>query len=195
MSYNSTIRDKIGICVDCDDGRMKKLVSNRCQTHYSKYRNLISQQRIAQREATKDNVGLEEKELHDLISDLDAIYSRWLRLSSADENGNVVCFTCGNVLSWKKAHCGHYISRKTMFLRWDTRNTKIQDEQCNVYKYGNIAEYTKRLEAENKGITDILIEESALIHKWSREELRQMIAEYSSKIDVLKEERKTITNN
>ena len=193
--YNSTIQPKRGECVDCVDGRQKNLIAGRCQSHYSAYRNLISQQRISKREADKDGLSLEEKELQDLVNDLDAVFSRWLRLSNTDKEDNCECFTCGKKMSYKVMQCGHYIGRSCYFLRFDTRNTRVQCKTCNEFKNGNISEYTKRLEQEHKGITEILMEESRLVYKPSRDELRQMIAEYSSKIDVLKEERKTITNN
>jgi len=47
------------------------------------------------------------------------------------------------------------------------------------------AEFGKKLEIERSGITEILLEESRIIHKWSRDELLQMIAEYSLKVKAL----------
>lgn len=189
MSYNSTIQQKTGLCIDCNDGREKPITAGRCNNHYRTYRNLVSQQRVSQREAARENKTIEEKDLSDLIKDCDILYSRWLRMSSADKDGNCQCYTCGKTVSWKSIDCGHYISRRETFLRFDPRNTKPQCVSCNRMKDGNLSEYSQRLNKENPGITEILQEESNLVYKFTRDELRQMRTELSQKIDCLKLEK------
>jgi len=66
----------------------------------------------------------------------------WYRLSQADENGNVKCYTCGRTHNYKKVDAGHYIHRK---LGLDERNYKIQCGYCNQHLSGNMAVYTQNL--------------------------------------------------
>ena len=74
-----------------------------------------------------------------------------------------------------------------MYLRFDaSRNIRPQCHICNRSKYGMAAAFGKRLELEHPGITEILLTESRIIHKWSREELRGLITEFTQKLKMLK---------
>lgn len=75
-----------------------------------------------------------------------------------------------------------------MYLRFDERNCRPQCSDCNESKYGNMAEFTRRLELQNNGIIDILTEESRLVHKPTREEIRQVIATYTPLVKHLKKQ-------
>lgn len=120
--------------------------------------------------------------LQDLISDLDAVFSTYIRMNSSDANGEAVCYTCGHKTRWQQLHNGHFISRGCLYLRFDPRNCRPQCENCNCFKNGNLTEYAKRLEIENSGITEILKEESRMIYKYTTSELKELISEYSKKI-------------
>jgi len=69
-----------------------------------------------------------------------------------------------------------------MFLRWDLRNLKQQCEKCNRYDEGNLDIFAENLEEETPGIVDILTEESKMPHKWSRDELKEMLISIRSKL-------------
>lgn len=129
---------------------------------------------------------IEEDNLQDLIKDADAIFSKYIRLKYADEDGMVACYTCGNKKHWTLQQNGHFIPRANIFLRYDERNCRPQDSDCNEYKRGNMSVFNQKLEEERPGIVDILREEAALVHKTTREELRQLISEYSIKVKQLK---------
>lgn len=129
---------------------------------------------------------IKEDDLSDLISDADSIFSQYVRLKYADNNGIVACFTCGNKKHWTLQQAGHYMKRGHLYLRWDERNVKPQDRECNEYEYGNMAAFTQKLELECRGITEILKAESMLVHKPTREEIRLIIAEYTPKVKELK---------
>jgi hypothetical protein len=127
------------------------------------------------------------EDLGTLIEELDDVFSKYIRLKNSDANGICGCFTCANRVRWQEIQCGHYISRKCMFLRWDERNTAPQCSNCNCNKNGNLAIYGQRLELASPNITEILLEESRIVHKWSREELRSMITDYSKRIKLIKQ--------
>jgi len=42
---------------------------------------------------------------------LDSIFSRYIRLSYADNNGMVKCVTSGDMYHWKNIQNGHFITR------------------------------------------------------------------------------------
>lgn len=178
MAFNSTIRTKVGGCSIC--GKRGPLTKKQCQSCYWQGIRLKSVNKLAEKEVEQ------EDDLQDLIKDADTIYSKWLRMSTADKNGTVSCYTCDLNMRWQAAQCGHYIKRGNLFLRWDPRNTRVQGECCNIHKDGNYPEFTKRLELERPGITQILLEEGHLIYKPTRYELHQIIADYSQKIKQLK---------
>lgn len=139
----------------------------------------------------EDNKGIpdhSDNELDILINDLDLIFSQWVRLSHAGKDGVVSCYTCGLWMDWRKAQNGHFIPRANMFTRFDERNCRPQCETCNCHKHGNISQFTKRLNEEKIGITEILYEEAQTVYKYSRTELKGMIAEYSKKVGFLKED-------
>lgn len=137
-------------------------------------------------EAYNDGV-IQEDDLSDLIADADAIFSQWVRRSAADKDGIIKCFICGKRVHWKKAENMHYIKRgASLFLRFDPRNNKAGCHECNSLKSGNYIEYAKKLEVASPGITEILFEEGNLVIKPTRGEIRNIIAEYSGKLKLLK---------
>lgn len=77
----------------------------------------------------------------------DRAFSQYIRLSNADKNGYVKCFTCNKVGFWKKdgIECGHYVSRSNMSTRWLTANAKPQCTYCNQVLGGNLEIYRQRL--------------------------------------------------
>lgn len=129
---------------------------------------------------------VENEGFGDLIKDADVLFSKYVRMSAADKKGEVACYTCGTKKRWQEQQCGHYISRSNLFLRWDLRNVRVQCELCNCHKHGNMLTFGKLLEIEHPGITEILYEESKLVYKPTREEVKQIIAEYTLKIENLK---------
>lgn len=129
---------------------------------------------------------IKEEDLSGLIEDADRIFSQYIRLKYANKDGVVACYTCGNKKHWTLMQNGHYVKRGHLYLRWDERNCRPQDADCNEMKGGNLTEYTRRLDKENPGITDILKEEMRLVHKPTREEIRAVISEYTIKVKELK---------
>ena len=129
---------------------------------------------------------IEEEDLSGLIADADAIFSQYIRLKYANRVGIVKCYTCPIEKHWTLMQNGHYVKRAHLYLRWDERNCRVQCADCNEVLYGNMAEYTARLDQERDGITDILKDEMRLVHKPTREEIRQVIAEYTPKVAALK---------
>lgn len=175
---NSTIRLKKKVCIRC--GKDCYWFSRKRCADCARIEDTLARMEEESEEEIK------KEGLSDLIKQADEVFSRWLRKSQADKDGMVVCYTCDARLRYQDAQCGHYVKRGALFLRWDTRNTRIQDAHCNVTLGGNYKEYTKRLEEERPGITTILYEEGNLVYKPTREEIKGIINEYSQKLKLLK---------
>lgn len=173
--YNSTIRVKQKICVSC--GKPCYWFSKkRCQQCA----------KIEDFHAKDAELQAKEDGLPELIERLDALVSKWVRYSAVGSDGLTECYTSRKRFKPADLDAGHYISRNCMFLRFDLRNIKPQSRVDNRGKYGMAAEFGKRLEEDNPGITEILLEESRIVHHWSREELKAMILEFEQKIKVIK---------
>jgi transposase len=51
---------------------------------------------------------------------LDKIFSEYIRLRDATlGDGYGTCISCGKIIYWKDNHCGHFINRKHMALRFN----------------------------------------------------------------------------
>jgi hypothetical protein len=116
-----------------------------------------------------------------LIQDIDKYFSVYIRLREADADGVNSCFTCDKKAHWKDLQCGHYIPRTHLLTRFDTRNCHPQCKTCNEYLSGNLTEYTKRLEAECRGITGALFEQSRSVYKPSVYELKELLSEWKER--------------
>lgn len=179
MAYGSTIKQKMGICPMCSDGKEKPLIKGMCNWHYWQANKMKSLAKQQEREVAKD------ESLSVLIMDLDRVYSRYMRLSAADLYKNIECYTCGKKDSWVNADLSHFIPRGCMYLRFDPRNTRVCCQHCNRNLNGNLVVFAQKLEEENPGIVEILQEESRLVHHFSRHELKAMIADYTRRLQRL----------
>lgn len=119
-----------------------------------------------------------ESDRQSLVNDLDFVFSRYIRIREANNDGIVSCFTCQKLDKWTNMQCGHFIKRGETLLRWDVRNAKCQCPICNVSLYGNMDEYEKRLNEETPGLPDQLREESREVNKFTREYLKELLIEF-----------------
>ncbi len=177
MGFNSTIISKKKRCKTC--GNKDYIFSHgeckQCSTISS------TKKRMAEFEDKE-----ESESLQNLVEDLDAIFSIYIRTKYADKNGIVECYTCGNKNHYKEVDCGHFIPRANMATRFEVSNCKPQCKTCNQYKDGNIEAYEKHLEQDRKGTVEYLRELGRTTYKYSIDELKGMIAEYRHKVQILK---------
>lgn len=69
--------------------------------------------------------------LSELKKELDAIFSKWVRLSNSNNDGYCFCITCEEKVFWLYIQNGHFISRSCLALRFDPNNTRPQCQPCN----------------------------------------------------------------
>jgi hypothetical protein len=117
-----------------------------------------------------------------LVKKLDTVFSQYIRLSNADNNGYCTCVTCNKTFFWKEIQAGHFMSRKHYSTRWDERNVKPQCVRCNIYNQGE--GYLYSLYLGNK-LSKKLLEESRELRKFTNIELEEMIADYSDRLKKL----------
>jgi hypothetical protein len=117
-----------------------------------------------------------------LIKKLDVVFSQYIRLSNADNNGYCTCVTCNKTFFWKEIQAGHFMSRKHYSIRWDERNVKPQCKSCNLFRYGEQYKYSLYL---GNNLSKKLLEKSRELRKFTNIELEEMIADYSDRLKKL----------
>lgn len=117
-----------------------------------------------------------------LIKKLDTVFSQYIRLSNADNNGYCTCVTCNKTFFWKEIQAGHFMSRKHYSTRWDERNVKPQCVRCNIYNQGEGYLYSLYL---GDKLSKKLLYESRELRKFTNIELEEMIADYSERVKKL----------
>ena len=177
-AFNSTIKLKKKICSRC--GKECFWFSNKRCKDCARIEDIMNEQEEETEQVIK------EEGLQDLIKEADTVISTYVRMSAANKEGIAKCFTCSEEKRWQEMDAGHYVSRGCMFLRFDVlRNIRCQCQTCNRFKHGNILSYSKALESELPGVTDILAEESRLIYHYGRDEIKALINEFKLKIKKL----------
>src|SRR5882757_6914207 len=91
-AFNSTIKLKKKICARC--GKECFWFSNKRCKDCARIEDVMNEQEEETEQVIK------EEGLQDLIKEADTVFSRWLRLSSADSDGNVSCYTCDVTKHW-----------------------------------------------------------------------------------------------
>ena len=126
-----------------------------------------------------------------LIKELDAWFSRYIRLKYSDSRGYCRCISCGKVYFWKEIQNGHYMSRRYMSTRFSEDNCRPQGVECNIFNQGAIQMYRRALIKEIGEQRVDLIEVRARQENknWSLFELKQLIEYYKKKVEKIIDEK------
>ena len=73
------------------------------------------------------------------------VYSTYIRLRDADEQGFCRCFTCGFTADWKRFDAGHGIPRQHKATKYDERNVQSQCKRCNGFEGGKREVYKEEV--------------------------------------------------
>ena len=126
-----------------------------------------------------------QKTLTKLKKDLDAIFSKFIRLRNAVDE-NCTCVTCGKEDHYKRMQNGHFMSRRHASTRWDEDNCQVQCYSCNVMQQGKQYQYSLWLDANYyKGKADELLQKSYYTTKFDRVDYEEMIIKYKEKVNNL----------
>ena len=125
-----------------------------------------------------------------LTKKLDTIFSLFIRLSASDRKGMEWGFTCDNVHHYKVIQNGHFQSRRFMSTRFDPINCAPQCYACNVGMSGMQYEFGKRIDAfYGKGIADLTVQKSKVVHKFTTDEMLELIEYFREKVEKLKKQK------
>lgn len=123
-----------------------------------------------------------------LMKELDAIFSRYIRLSHAKLNSQgelvVSCYTCGHTNHPKKMQAGHFISRFYKIVRWHEDNVRPQCVMCNMFKNGDTVNFRMKLVEEigEEKVQDLEEMHKTLI-KLDMKDLKEKISYYKKELE------------
>jgi hypothetical protein len=138
--------------------------------------------------------GRRAKSITSLKKKLWGIFSKFVRLRDSDDYGFCICITSGQVLFWKKAQAGHFISRRYNSTFVHEKNVHAQSPYDNCYLSGNQYIYGKRLdEIYGEGTADYLVALSKEDKKFTVEELEELIVYYDKKVKELLHKKGLVT--
>lgn len=133
--------------------------------------------------------GLKRKS-NSLMNKLDTVFSEFIRLRDSRDDGTFVCISCGRLLPYEQADCGHYINRKHMSTRFSEKNCNAQCRSCNRFDEGNIQGYRRGLVAKYGEQAVLMLEASKnRINKIAEFEYQAMIDHYRKEVKRLKKEK------
>lgn len=128
--------------------------------------------------------------LKTLIRKADDIYSLYIRLTYADAEGFVACFTCGRFHKWNDIDNGHFIKRQYEVLRYHDKNCHPQCTHCNNFLQGNDVVYAERIKAKYGGNILLWLQAGKRYKKYQRFELEALIRHYEAEVKKLEWKRK-----
>ena len=117
-----------------------------------------------------------------IVKALDREFSIWVRLSGADDYGNIRCYTCGETRHWKKCDAGHFQTRAKYMTRWDPMNVKPQCKKCNMVNGGQQYQFGLNLDRDyGAGTAQKVLAKSNQTANFSDEDLLEILAEIRAK--------------
>lgn len=129
------------------------------------------------------------KSLSTLIKEADTLFSQLIRLQKM-KDGQIICFTCGRSLYWKEAQCGHIFPRGNMASRFATVNAEPVCKECNCHDPNHQVLIQEKVKLRyGKGYIEMLERLAHSTVKLMPFELEEIIADFKSKIAVLKKQK------
>lgn len=116
---------------------------------------------------------------------LDRVFSEYIRKRDS-KDGYFTCISCGRVLPYEQADCGHYINRKHMITRYSEVNCAAQCRKCNRFDEGNMSGFRNGL-VSRYGEERVLILEMQKdkTKRYSDVEYKVLIEHYKNEINKL----------
>ena len=125
-----------------------------------------------------------------LKATLDRWFSIYIRLRDSDANGYGRCISCGKLVHWKEADCGHFINRQHMNTRYDEQNCNLQCRSCNRFDEGNNEGYRRGLIAKyGEEVVNHLYLKKHIFRKYSVFELKAIADDYKKRFNELKKQK------
>lgn len=120
------------------------------------------------------------------IKKLDTVFSTYIRMKNADQNGCCTCITCGKKFHWKKLDAGHFVNRKHLSLRWNEINVQPQCIAENRFDEGNLPAFGIALQQKyGEDIIKKLLVLKNQSTRFTQFEIDQMVIFYKQEIKKL----------
>jgi hypothetical protein len=121
---------------------------------------------------------------------LDKVFSIYIRLRDADDDGFCTCCSSGKRQHWKDMDCGHFISRRHLATRWEDMNCHAQSRGDNRFNQGNALGYSRfLLKKYGPNALDDLERMKNRPFKITQFEINNMVKYYREKIQELKKQK------
>lgn len=118
------------------------------------------------------------------------VFSRYIRVRDADENGMISCITSGRRVHWKDADAGHFISRRHLATKYDERNVNAQSRHDNRFAAGEQYKHAKAIDKKwGEGTADKLLVLSRVTCKRGKFEIDVMLKHYTKEVERLMAEK------
>ena len=115
------------------------------------------------------------------------VFSVYIRLRDADENGYCICITSGRRVHWTECDAGHFISSRHLNTKYNEKNVNAQSRHDNRFQYGRQYEYSLAIDKKyGQGTAENLLAQSRVICKRDRFEIDILTAYYKEQVKILK---------
>lgn len=115
------------------------------------------------------------------------VFSVYIRLRDANEQGYCVCCTSGQLIHWKDCDAGHFISRRHLATKYHEQNVHAQRRFDNRFSSGNQFQYALFIDKKyGKGTAEKLLALSRQRKSLSKFEIDELTKYYKEKIEELK---------
>ena len=138
----------------------------------------VESEKAKQWKEKKQKMQQDLETVQDYIKMAQIIFNKYIRLRDKGQ----VCISCQK--KPLKENAGHFFNANNHWnVRFDERNVHLQCEHCNTYLSGNLLEYRTNL-INKIGNSEFLIleAEARKTRKFTKEELKEIMAEYKKKI-------------
>jgi len=111
------------------------------------------------------------------------VFSRYIRLRDADENGFITCPTCGVRKKWNDGmQAGHCIQGRHNSILYDERGVYGQCMHCNYFMGGEYSKFIMFvIKKRGKKVVEDLLRLDKIPKTYSIEELKQIEEYYKKK--------------
>lgn len=125
-----------------------------------------------------------------LTRKLDDIFSEYVRIREADEEGMVTCITCPDRFHWTEVDCGHFVLRGNMATRWHLKNGHPQCRLCNSTQDGKEDEHARAIDEKyGPGSAELLRKIGREEAHFSDHELEGMYQELRAEVKAIRAEK------
>lgn len=154
---------------------------NPCKLIHQLEQQKAMQQRAFERIKNKKQKKQTVIRISDLKKQVQRVFNKYIRLRDKD----LPCISCQKRV--ESGDCGHYIAQGSSgFLRYNEDNCNFQCQGCNRFKHGDLINYRIGLIAKIGEKRVKWLEENRFkSHKWSREELENLLTTYQQKIKAM----------